>query len=78
MVELYFAKHPWQHRVAISALSAAFMVCWAAAMLGLGGCSTLRELNAHDTRGFWRDQEQKLYLQYDPALAAAMDDLRRH
>jgi hypothetical protein len=43
VIELYFNQHPLLRRLVIAALSTAFMVVWAAAMLGLGGCETTRE-----------------------------------
>ena len=43
MIELYFTRHPWQRRAAVGVLPTTYIVCWMAAMLGLGGCETTRE-----------------------------------
>jgi hypothetical protein len=43
MIELWFAERPRLRRLVVGILSTAFMVIWAAAMLGLGGCETTRE-----------------------------------
>lgn len=44
MIELYFTRHPHLRRLAVGILSTAFMLVWAAAMIGLGGCETTRRL----------------------------------
>ena len=43
VIELYFTQHPRLRRLAVGILSTAFMLVWAAAMLGLGGCEHGRE-----------------------------------
>ena len=43
MIELYFTQHPHLRRPAVGILSTAFMLVWAAAMIGLGGCESTRE-----------------------------------
>ena len=71
MLQAYFATRPLARKIWIAGLSAAWLLCWPAVLL-LGGCEIAREMNRHDTREFWRQQDNKLPLD----LAEAQDELR--
>ena len=71
MFQAWMATHPRLRRIWIVVMSAAWFLCWPAVLM-LGGCSSLREMNAYSTHGFWKDHENRLPLD----LAEAQAELR--
>jgi len=67
----FLDRHPRLRRLWLISLSIAWLLCWPAVML-LGGCEIAREMNRHDTREFWREQDRKLPLD----LVEAQNELR--
>ena len=43
MTKAYLAQHPILRRVVLGILSSTYLIIWAAAMIGLGGCEHGRE-----------------------------------